>query len=162
MQEAGIFKFCVLASSSSGNSTFIGTDKTRILLDCGLSRKETFARLASIGEDPMKLDAIFITHEHSDHYHLDSLKTLLLKNPEATIFANTSVSELLTKENITHQVILEKQTIDFSGVTITGHGMYHAEIHRSIPLSANTGFMIDKKLFYPGDAFIDPGEKVVS
>ena len=57
----------MLASSSSGNCTFIGTDTTRILLDAGLSRRETFARLASIGEDPSKLDAIFITHEHSDH-----------------------------------------------------------------------------------------------
>ena len=57
----------MLASSSAGNSTFIGTDKTRILIDAGLNRKETFARLAAIGEDPARLDAIFITHEHSDH-----------------------------------------------------------------------------------------------
>ncbi|WP_321472477.1 MBL fold metallo-hydrolase [uncultured Paludibaculum sp.] len=57
----------MLASSSAGNSTFIGTDTTRILIDAGLNRKETFARLAAIGEDPAKLDAIFITHEHSDH-----------------------------------------------------------------------------------------------
>lgn len=56
-----------MASSSSGNCAFIATDTTRILLDAGLSRKETFARLAQIGEDPTKLDAIFITHEHSDH-----------------------------------------------------------------------------------------------
>lgn len=62
-----IIKVCVLASSSAGNSTFIATAKTRILLDAGLNRKETFARLAAIGEDPSKLDAIFITHEHSDH-----------------------------------------------------------------------------------------------
>ncbi|QOY91645.1 MBL fold metallo-hydrolase [Paludibaculum fermentans] len=62
-----IVKACVLASSSAGNSTFIGTDTTRILIDAGLNRKETFARLAAIGEDPARLDAIFITHEHSDH-----------------------------------------------------------------------------------------------
>ncbi|MBI5280805.1 MAG: MBL fold metallo-hydrolase [Candidatus Solibacter usitatus] len=60
-------KVCVLASSSSGNSTFIGTDNTRILIDAGLNRKEIFARLAAIGEDPAKLDAIFVTHEHTDH-----------------------------------------------------------------------------------------------
>jgi phosphoribosyl 1,2-cyclic phosphodiesterase len=57
----------VLASSSSGNSTFLATSKTRILIDAGINRKETFARLAAIGEDPETLDAIFITHEHSDH-----------------------------------------------------------------------------------------------
>ena len=57
----------MLASSSAGNCTFIGTARTRILIDAGLNRKETFARLAAIGEDPQQLDAIFITHEHSDH-----------------------------------------------------------------------------------------------
>ena len=66
-REAAIVKVCVLASSSAGNSTFIGTDRTRILVDAGLNRKETFLRLAAIGEDPARLDAIFITHEHSDH-----------------------------------------------------------------------------------------------
>jgi len=62
-----IVKVCVLASSSAGNSTFISTGTTRILVDAGLNRKETFARLAAIGEDPERLDAIFVTHEHSDH-----------------------------------------------------------------------------------------------
>lgn len=57
----------MLASSSAGNSIFIATEKTRILVDAGINRKETFARLAAIGEDPARLDAIFITHEHSDH-----------------------------------------------------------------------------------------------
>jgi phosphoribosyl 1,2-cyclic phosphodiesterase len=57
----------VLASSSSGNSTFVSDGKTRVLVDTGLSRRETFARLAAIGEEPSKLDAILITHEHTDH-----------------------------------------------------------------------------------------------
>jgi len=56
-----------LASSSSGNSIFVGTSRTRILIDAGLSRKETIARLAAIGETPEQLDAILVTHEHSDH-----------------------------------------------------------------------------------------------
>ncbi len=57
----------MLASSSAGNSIFISTERTRILVDAGINRKETFLRLAAIGEDPHRLDAIFITHEHSDH-----------------------------------------------------------------------------------------------
>jgi phosphoribosyl 1,2-cyclic phosphodiesterase len=57
----------VLASSSSGNCAFIGTERTRILVDAGLSRKETFAKLQAIGEDPDDIDAVLITHEHSDH-----------------------------------------------------------------------------------------------
>ena len=62
-----IVQVCVLASSSSGNATFIRTEKTRILVDVGLSKRDVFARLAIIQEDAEKLDAILITHEHSDH-----------------------------------------------------------------------------------------------
>jgi phosphoribosyl 1,2-cyclic phosphodiesterase len=65
--EAAIVKVCVLASSSSGNSTFIRTDRTSILVDAGLSKRDIFARLAAIGEAPESLHAILITHEHSDH-----------------------------------------------------------------------------------------------
>lgn len=66
-REAAIVKVCVLASSSAGNCTFITGGRTRILVDAGLSRKETFARLAAIGESPENLDAILVSHEHSDH-----------------------------------------------------------------------------------------------
>jgi phosphoribosyl 1,2-cyclic phosphodiesterase len=57
----------VLASGSAGNSTFVSTSRTRVLIDAGLSVKELTRRLAEIGEKPEDLDAILITHEHSDH-----------------------------------------------------------------------------------------------
>ena len=57
----------MLASSSSGNSAFIRTERTRILVDAGLSKRDLLARLAAINEPPEKLDAILVTHEHSDH-----------------------------------------------------------------------------------------------
>src|ERR1022692_3474237 len=60
-------RFCVLASGSSGNSAFLATSKTRVLIDAGLSVKELTRRLAEIGEKPEDLDAVLITHEHSDH-----------------------------------------------------------------------------------------------
>lgn len=57
----------ILGSGSRGNATFVGTEQTRILIDAGMSRKELVNRLESIGEDPEKLDAVFVTHEHTDH-----------------------------------------------------------------------------------------------
>ncbi len=60
-------KVCILSSSSSGNCLFLSSGSTRILVDAGLSRRETFARLEAIGEDPRALDAIVVSHEHSDH-----------------------------------------------------------------------------------------------
>jgi len=60
-------RFTVLASGSKGNSTVLSTGKTRILIDCGLSCRELYRRMRLVGEDPEKLDAILITHEHQDH-----------------------------------------------------------------------------------------------
>jgi len=60
-------KFCVLSSGSTANSTFVSSGRTRLLIDAGLSRRELFARLAAIGERAEALDAILITHEHTDH-----------------------------------------------------------------------------------------------
>ena len=57
----------VLGSGSSGNSTFLATERVRLLIDAGLSGRETLRRLARIGEQLESLDAILITHEHSDH-----------------------------------------------------------------------------------------------
>jgi phosphoribosyl 1,2-cyclic phosphodiesterase len=56
-----------LASSSSGNAAFVATTRTRLLIDAGLSAKETITRLEAIGQRPEEIDAILITHEHSDH-----------------------------------------------------------------------------------------------
>ena len=57
----------MLASGSSGNAALVATGKTRILLDAGLSMRELGRRLAAIGEQLAEIDAILITHEHSDH-----------------------------------------------------------------------------------------------
>ncbi len=60
-------RFTVLASGSKGNSTVVSGGRTRILVDCGLSCRELFRRMKLVGEEPETLDAILITHEHSDH-----------------------------------------------------------------------------------------------
>ncbi len=57
----------VLASGSKGNSSLLATSRTRILVDCGLSCREILKRLVACGEDPLQVNAIVITHEHSDH-----------------------------------------------------------------------------------------------
>lgn len=60
-------QFCPLFSSSSGNSIFVGTEKTKILIDAGLSGAKITAELKKIGVNPEELSAILVTHEHSDH-----------------------------------------------------------------------------------------------
>lgn len=59
--------FCPLASGSSGNSIYLGTDDTKILIDAGLSGKKINENLCKKGIDCKNIDAIFVTHEHKDH-----------------------------------------------------------------------------------------------
>lgn len=56
-----------LGSGSGGNSTLIRTATTTLLLDCGFTLKETVARMATLGLTLDDLDAILVSHEHSDH-----------------------------------------------------------------------------------------------
>ena len=57
----------LLASGSRANCALVASSTTRILVDAGLSCRETFKRLRALGERPEQLSAILITHEHSDH-----------------------------------------------------------------------------------------------
>ncbi len=60
-------RFESIASGSSGNCIYIGSDSAHILIDAGVSRKRTAQALEEAGIRLGELDAIFITHEHSDH-----------------------------------------------------------------------------------------------
>ena len=60
-------KLTILGSGSAGNAAYLETDEARVLVDAGLSPRQTRKRLASIGRAPENLTAILITHEHSDH-----------------------------------------------------------------------------------------------
>jgi phosphoribosyl 1,2-cyclic phosphodiesterase len=57
----------ILASGSSGNITLLETGRTRLLIDAGLGKRETLARLAAVEQTVEHLDGILITHEHTDH-----------------------------------------------------------------------------------------------
>jgi len=57
----------ILASGSSGNITLLETQNTRLLIDAGLGKRETLARLAAVEKEVEHLDGILITHEHADH-----------------------------------------------------------------------------------------------
>ena len=59
--------FCSIASGSSGNCIFVGTERTSVLIDAGISGKRVKEGLYAIDRRPEDLDAILVTHEHSDH-----------------------------------------------------------------------------------------------
>lgn len=60
-------RLCSIASGSSGNCIYVGSDTTHILVDVGISGKRTREGLERLGVKAEELDGIFITHEHADH-----------------------------------------------------------------------------------------------
>ena len=60
-------RFASIGSGSEGNGLVVEAGDTRVMIDCGFGLRDTAARLARIGVAPDMLDAIVVTHEHSDH-----------------------------------------------------------------------------------------------
>jgi L-ascorbate metabolism protein UlaG (beta-lactamase superfamily) len=106
------------------------------------------------------VDLILITHEHPDHFHIESLKKILENNPKAVIFTNDGVGKLLMEAEIKYEVLQDKIPKDFSGVEVEAHDCKHEEIFQDFGQVLNTGYFIDKRLFYPGDSFYNLGKRV--
>ncbi len=60
-------RLVVLGSSSSGNATLVEAEDASVLVDVGFSAREVTRRLSLVGSDPADIDAILVTHEHTDH-----------------------------------------------------------------------------------------------
>lgn len=136
-----------------GHSCVLVEEKgTGILIDPGV--------YSTGRNDVQNIDVALITHEHSDHYHIDSLKEVLKNNPQAKIITNKSVGALLKKEGIAYSVVEDGESVTENGILIEGFGKEHAVIHSSIPVIQNTGYFIANRLFHPGDAFTNPGKPV--
>src|SRR5690348_8332997 len=110
--------FCPLASGSKGNSIFVGTKKTRILIDAGISAKATQEKLQLIGVDIKEIDAIIITHEHVDH--IRGLGTLALKH-QIPVFANSDTAHAII-ETLDHapkfKIFSTGETFEFGDLEI--------------------------------------------
>jgi phosphoribosyl 1,2-cyclic phosphodiesterase len=83
-------RFSILGSGSAGNSALLRTDNTRVLVDAGFSARRLASLLAELGETLESVDAIFLTHEHSDHA---AGLTGLARFPAIKVFANRATAE---------------------------------------------------------------------
>lgn len=82
-----MLKFCSLYSGSTGNSLFVQSDKSKILIDAGESCKKIEEALNNINIDIKDIDAILVTHEHSDH--IKGIGTIS-KKYDIPIYANNN------------------------------------------------------------------------
>lgn len=87
----------VLASGSTGNCTYIETEKGSLLIDVGLTCKRIEEALQSIGKSLKDIDAILITHEHTDH--IKGLKVIAKRYP-VPVFANEKTWRQIEMKNI--------------------------------------------------------------
>lgn len=84
--------FCPLASGSKGNCIYLGTPTTKILIDAGISAKGIRERLKSIDVSLDEIDAVLITHEHSDHIQALNILGCKLGIP---VFANSDTAKAI-------------------------------------------------------------------
>jgi L-ascorbate metabolism protein UlaG (beta-lactamase superfamily) len=105
------------------------------------------------------INVVLITHEHSDHLHVDSLKEVIKNNPNAIIITNSSVGKILEESGIPYVKVEESERYGIGGVNIVGFGNRHAEIYEKYGEVQNTGYMIDN-LCYAGDSFNYPDAEV--
>lgn len=100
-------KISVLASGSKGNSTYIGTEKTNILIDIGLSTLYIEKKLYEMDVNPNKIDAIIITHTHVDH--ISGLKVFYKKYHPTVYLTQIMYDEISMIMKMDNYVIIEKE-----------------------------------------------------
>ena len=116
-----MLNFCSLYSGSSGNSLFVETENTKVLVDVGLSCKKIEEALSTIEKDPNSIDAILITHEHSDH--IKGLSTISHKfdipvfATRETFDAMPTQTEKISNKNINYFYPDEKFNINDLEIT---------------------------------------------
>jgi len=94
-----------LYSSSSGNMYLIESDEANILIDIGVTYKKVKEALNHFSKEPSNIDAIFITHEHSDH--IKGLKVFTKSNPTIPIYSSIGTSEYLKKTLIKDNISID-------------------------------------------------------
>lgn len=144
-------KVIVLSSGSKGNTTYIETEKTKILIDAGNTCKYILNKLEVHNIDPKTIDAILVTHTHSDH--IKGLSVLLKKINPCVYITEKMHKELEFLENY---YIIDKDTIEVKDMVIevikTSHdtedsvGYIINNDHKSIVYITDTGY-INKKYF---------------
>lgn len=122
-----MIEFCVLASSSGGNCIYVGSKNTRVLMDAGLSGRQIGKRLAEIGVSLDQIDALCLTHEHSDHV---AGFGVLTRKHGLNVFANEGTLEAIERskrrvEGINWQMFTTGSPFTIGDLTLTAFGVPH-------------------------------------
>jgi phosphoribosyl 1,2-cyclic phosphodiesterase len=120
------FAFHILGTSSSGNCSILEAGGARVMLDAGFPGPRLEASLRQLGTEARALDAVLITHEHSDH--CIGLAALLRQNPLLKVFANRETAHRIQgslKVRPDWQIFETGSTFEFRGLAITAIPIPH-------------------------------------
>ena len=102
-------------------------------------------------KDWKNIDILLLTHEHFDHTDIGAIKEIL-ENNEPIIITNKSVQNLLKKENIDSEAVRVGEAKLVGDINIKGVYSKHGPIPGNRQIPETTGFLIDDKIYHPGDA----------
>ncbi len=106
----------------------------------------------------MQVDAIVITHIHKDHFDID--KHANLYKSASKIITQSEVKTELDNYGLASELLEHGQSLKVGTMTLQGFGLDHASIAEDFPKFKNTGYLVNEKIFHPGDSFTVPGVDV--
>lgn len=152
------FKYSILASGSTGNAFYLETDQKKILVDAGLTGKKMEQLLAEIGRKGEDLDAIFVTHEHSDHVKGVGI---LARKYGLDVYANRQTWQIMEEKNLLGKLdtaqkhIFDRETMmSFGDLDIASFAVSHDAVApqfyrfmkdgKSFVMLTDTGYVSDR------------------
>lgn len=109
---------------------------------------------------PENVVAVVVTHEHPDHFDHEQLAAIIDKNPDAVIVGHEAVVSQI--EVFQTKAVNAGDRLTIGPFSLEFFGGEHAVIHKSIPVAANLGVLINDLIYFPGDSFVNPGKPVDS
>ena len=98
--------------------------------------------------------ALLITHEHADHLVPARVRAALDADPALEVWSNPTVAALLDHPRV--HAVGAGDTFTAAGFDVSVHGEWHAVIHPDLPRVRNVGFLVEGRVFHPGDALTVP------
>lgn len=126
---------------------------TTLLIDPGTFTPNAAELLASA-------DAVLITHEHFDHFDAEKIVAAMRDHAGLHLYGPASIAGALSDVAARVHAVATGQSFDIAGFAVETFVTDHAVIHPEIPLVDNVGFLIDRTVFHPGDAYLNPGRPV--